>query len=38
MLFPITLPAPGGNMKLLLTFPGVKNPSIQDAPLDLLGK
>src|SRR6476619_7413988 len=29
---------PGGTMKLLLTSAGIKNPSIHDALLDLLGK
>jgi dipeptidase E len=29
---------PGGNMKLLLTSGGVKNTSIRDALVDLLGK
>src|SRR2546423_2728958 len=30
--------APGGSMRFLLTSAGIKNPSIQDALVDLLGK
>src|SRR5207244_1822643 len=36
--FSSAVPTPGGSVKLLLTSAGIKNPSINDAMLDLLGK